>query len=333
MPRLKSQTLRVSPGVDNPRAFSSSEKLLPTMPLVTPEANTLPDSRLPPSLGSTLSDGPPPSASPSPPLVIIVISRALATSGRYDDTPAPLNAEPTLMPSTLTRPSFDRPPNPPNTTMPGTTCTSVGAPAWLMLFGINWIRLLYDRDDGRALMTSLSSTICRRTLCTSTIGDSPVTVIVSSSPPTRKSMLIVAVNAPSRVTPSRLTVENPGNVNVTEYSPARRSTIRYWPLPSVVAVRTFSIRAGLEASTVTPGSTPPDESRTVPVTDACANATEGRARNTTPTRYAATDLPILLLRFSWRDRSGVIVTADKRARAAKYCLDRNARASGPRHEG
>ena len=55
----------------------------------------------------------------------------------YDDTPAPLNAEPTLMPSTLTRPSLDRPPKPPNTTMPGTTWTSVGAPAWLTLFGIS----------------------------------------------------------------------------------------------------------------------------------------------------------------------------------------------------
>jgi hypothetical protein len=33
-----------------------------------------------------------------------------------------------------------------------------------------------------ALMTSLSSTICRRTLCTSTMGDSPVTVIVFLDP-------------------------------------------------------------------------------------------------------------------------------------------------------
>ena len=33
--------------------------------------------------------------------------------------------------------------------------------------------------------------------------------------------------------------------------------MRYRPLPSVVAVRTFSISAGLAASTVTPGSTAP----------------------------------------------------------------------------
>ena len=48
--------------------------------------------------------------------------------------------------------------------------------------------------------------------------------------------------------------------------------MRYWPLPSVVAVRTFSMSAGLDASTVTPGSTAPDVSRTVPVMDAWAKA-------------------------------------------------------------
>jgi hypothetical protein len=57
-------------------------------------------------------------------------------------------------------------------------------------------------------------------------------------------------------------------VNVTLYVPGRRSMIRYWPAPSVTAVRTFSINAGLDASTVTPGSTAPDESRTAPAIDA-----------------------------------------------------------------
>ena len=79
----------------------------------------------------------------------------------YDDTPAPLNAEPTLMPSTFTRPSLLRPPAPPNTTMPGTTCASVAAPAWVTVFGISCIRLLYERDDGIDVMMSLSSTVCR----------------------------------------------------------------------------------------------------------------------------------------------------------------------------
>src|SRR5688500_3228927 len=52
--------------------------------------------------------------------------------------------------------------------------------------------------------------------------------------------------------------------------------MRYCPVPSVTAVRTFSIRAGLDASTVTPGSTPPDWSLTVPVRVPCANVRDGR---------------------------------------------------------
>ena len=56
----------------------------------------------------------------------------------------------------------------------------------------------------------------RRTLCTSTTGVSPVTVIVSSSEPRRMSVLTVAVSWPSSSTPSRLIVWNPVSVNVTE---------------------------------------------------------------------------------------------------------------------
>src|SRR5207302_11207891 len=53
--------------------------------------------------------------------------------------------------------------------------------------------------------------------------------------------------------------------------------IRYCPPPFVTPARTFSINAGLATSTVTPGSTAPDESVTTPVTDgridcACAHA-------------------------------------------------------------
>src|SRR5436309_8934797 len=40
--------------------------------------------------------------------------------------------------------------------------------------------------------------------------------------------------------------------------------ILYSPFSSVDVVRTFSIRAGLDASTTTPGSTPPDVSLTTP---------------------------------------------------------------------
>ena len=40
-------------------------------------------------------------------------------------------------------------------------------------------------------------------------------------------------------------------------------------------MRTFSISAGLAASTVTPGSTAPEESLTVPAMTACADAADG----------------------------------------------------------
>ena len=53
--------------------------------------------------------------------------------------------------------------------------------------------------------------------------------------------------------------------------------MRYWPVPSDVALRTFSMRTGLAASTVTPGSTAPDASRTTPAMVACADAVEGNS--------------------------------------------------------
>src|SRR5439155_11315275 len=42
------------------------------------------------------------------------------------------------------------------------------------------------------------------------------------------------------------------------------SMILYWPCSSLTTLRTFSISTGLLASTVTPGSTPPDVSFTTP---------------------------------------------------------------------
>src|SRR5438093_13651218 len=49
--------------------------------------------------------------------------------------------------------------------------------------------------------------------------------------------------------------------------------ILYWPLRSVMVDRAFSISAGLETSTVTPGRTAPLESLTVPaMAVSCARA-------------------------------------------------------------
>src|SRR5687767_14068287 len=57
--------------------------------------------------------------------------------------------------------------------------------------------------------------------------------------------------------------------------------MRYTPPESLTTERTFSMRAGLLASTVTPGSTAPDESRTTPLIEACAKASDGtRATHT-----------------------------------------------------
>ena len=71
--------------------------------------------------------------------------------------------------------------------------------------------------------------------------------------------------------------------------------MRYWPEPSVTTVRTFSMSAGLEASTVTPGSTPPEASRTVPVRVPCANALDASSNNVTAVAKPFTNPRITLL--------------------------------------
>ncbi len=59
--------------------------------------------------------------------------------------------------------------------------------------------------------------------------------------------------------------------------PGRSARIEYVPEPLVTVERVFSISAGLETSTVTPGSTPPDASLTVPVIVlVCAEANDRR---------------------------------------------------------
>ena len=103
--------------------------------------------------------------------------------------------------------------------------------------------------------------------------------MVSSTPPTLSSALTVTVRNAFSSRPSRRTVAKPGKLNVTVYTPGRRFSMRYSPAPSVTAERTFSIRAGLVASTVTPGRMAPDVSFTVPAIVPCACATAGRSAN------------------------------------------------------
>src|SRR4051794_31431500 len=71
--------------------------------------------------------------------------------------------------------------------------------------------------------------------------------------------------------------------------------MRYTPWPSETTDFTFSINASLAASTVTPGSTAPDVSVTVPVIALCARATAGmNARH--PSAMAATNKTFRVIR-------------------------------------
>ena len=83
--------------------------------------------------------------------------------------------------------------------MPGVTWMSRLPPAWVVVAGISIMMPAYERAAGRSLITSPSMTVWRRTLCTSTIGVSPVTVTVSSSAPTRSSTLTWAVKLPTQL--------------------------------------------------------------------------------------------------------------------------------------
>ena len=69
---------------------------------------------------------------------------------------------------------------------------------------------------GSVLMVLEFTTTSRRVVCVSTSGDSPVTVTVSCSAPTRRSALIGMTPEPETVTLSRRTVVNPLSVNVSE---------------------------------------------------------------------------------------------------------------------
>src|SRR5688572_7921613 len=131
----------------------------------------------------------------------------------------------------------------------------------------------------------------------STSGAWPVTVSVSSIAPTVMSAFTVATNSPRSSMPSRLTVVNPGSVNVTVYGPGRRSTMRYRPWLSVTAVLEPAISAGLLASTVTPGSTAPEVSLTTPVMLLWAHAAAGSRNTHTITNRAIRWKPITVPLF------------------------------------
>ena len=71
------------------------------------------------------------------------------------------------------------------------------------------------RPVGTASSTARLSTTCCTALWTSTVGVPPVTVMLSSSEPTRMSALICAVKLAGSSRPSRTTVLKPGSEKVT----------------------------------------------------------------------------------------------------------------------
>jgi hypothetical protein len=75
--------------------------------------------------------------------------------------------------------------------------------------------------------------------------------------------------------------------------------MRYCPLPSLMVVRTFSISAGLLASTVTPGSTAPEVSLTEPAMTAWARATVGTRMINATIASVFTPKRICHLSFGW----------------------------------
>jgi hypothetical protein len=91
---------------------------------------------------------------------------------------------------------------------------------------ISWPMPWIVRPVGMASSASRLSTCDRVVVCTSTVGEVPATVTVSSSAPTLRSLLTVIVKLAGSSRPSRLIVEKPGSVNVSVYTPGRRSTMR-----------------------------------------------------------------------------------------------------------
>src|SRR5688572_13170012 len=69
--------------------------------------------------------------------------------------------------------------------------------------------------------------------------------------------------------------------------------------------RVFSMSAGLDASTVTPGSTAPDASRAVPTIDACANAADGNTTRLRTTRVPLNNRCMHFLRDRWYQNAAI----------------------------
>jgi hypothetical protein len=142
------------------------------------------------------------------------------------ETPPPLNDAAIGMPSIWTCPPFCRPPFAVKNVMSG-VAIALSDPVLVESPGIALSSAPYVRVAGIVFRISAFSTTSRRVVWVSTMGDSPVTVIVSCRVPTRISALIGTTPDPRTSTSSRLNTLKPLNVNVIEYVPGGRSVIRY----------------------------------------------------------------------------------------------------------
>ena len=81
--------------------------------------------------------------------------------------------------------------------------------------GVSAAKLTKLRSVGSTSITSRDAVAILATFCVSTIGVAPLTVTVSSSPPTFMSALTLAVNEAVSTTSSRRTVAKPGSEKLT----------------------------------------------------------------------------------------------------------------------
>ena len=147
--------------------------------------------------------------------MLVITTSCVVSSRPYPETPPPLIAAPVPIPSVCAMPSLPRPPRPPKTIIPVLSCTLLLPPPEITNEGISVAIAANPCATGSDSMSSVFICVCRRVLCTSTIGLSPVTVTVSSSVPTRNSALTVDTKSAGSTRPSRTKVLKPGSLKLT----------------------------------------------------------------------------------------------------------------------
>ncbi len=118
-------------------------------------------------------------------------------------------------------------------------------------------------------MRSCSTTSLMPALCVSTSGAAASTVTVSASSPSPSVTLIAGVAPTWRTMPVCAKVRNPASIASSRYGPSGRFGSTYPPPSSVTVVRVKPVSVCVTV-TVTPGSTPPLSSATLPLNCAVA---------------------------------------------------------------